>query len=291
MNENAFANIFDKIEKAAAENIRANEGDYVLDGLLYCGKCHTPKQTRVEFLGVERTPMCLCKCAAEKRDAEEAERKRREMAIYIDKLRYKAFAEEKMHGWTFDNDDGANPKISGIAKRYVENFDAMLKGGKGLLLFGNTGTGKTYTAACIANALIDKGISCFVTNFEKIGNTLQGMYEGKQAYLDSLNRVSLLVLDDLGVERKSEYMQGIVYNVVDARCNAGLPLIVTTNLTSEELKNAADITCRRIYSRLFECCIPIEVKGTDRRREKLKKDFADYDDLLGLSRDDTQPNK
>lgn len=282
MSENAYADIFKQIEKNAESAISINEGDYEIDGLIYCGKCHTKKQTRVNLFGEERKPMCLCKCAAEKLKAEEAERERQEFNLRVDKLRHKAFKEERMFDWTFANDDRENEKVSGVAMKYVENFETMRKSGKGLLLFGEVGTGKTFTAACIANALIDRGVSCLVTNFTTIGNTLMGMYDGKQDYLDSLNRVSLLVIDDLGVERKSEYMQETVYNVVDARCRSGLPMIVTTNLTSEELKNAADITCQRIYSRLFESCIPLEVKGKDRRRAKLKHDFAEYNDLLGL---------
>lgn len=282
MNENAFEAAFDNLMTRAEGAIPVEEGDYIENGLLYCHKCNTPKQCVVNVFGTEKKPYCLCKCAAEKKRADEEERARQQFALRVNYLRYDAFPEEKMRSWTFDADDGANEKISTVARNYVKNFDIMREGGKGLLLFGNTGTGKTFTAACIANALIDRGIPCLVTNFARIGNTLQGMYEGKQAYLDSFNTFPLLVLDDLGIERSSEYMQEIVYNVVDARCRAGLPLIVTTNLTSDELKKAEDISCRRIYSRLFECCIPVEVTGSDRRRKKLKQDFAEYNDLLGL---------
>lgn len=279
---NTYKKIFDNIEQKANQSIKANEGDYIVDGLLYCGKCHTKKQTRVELFGEVRTPMCLCKCEAERKQAEDEEVKRQEFMIRVDKLRDKAFPEAKMRNWTFASDDRANEKVSGVAMKYVDNFEKMRESGKGLLLFGNTGTGKTFTAACIANALIDKGVTCAVTNFARIGNTLQGMYDGKQEYLDRLNRVSLLVLDDLGIERTTPYMQEIVFNVVDARCRSGLPLILTTNLTAGEMKNAADINCQRIYSRIFECCIPIEVKGVDRRQEKMKHDFAAFNDLLGL---------
>jgi DNA replication protein DnaC len=121
-----------------------------------------------------------------------------------------------------------------------------------------------------------------MTNFARLSNTLQGMWEGKQEYLDSLNRFPLLILDDLGAERKSEYMNEIVFNLIDSRYRAKLPLIVTTNLTSEELKNPADITNRRTYSRLLEMCIPLEVKGEDRRREKLKDSFKEMKELLGI---------
>ena len=74
----SFEGAFDSIERASEKQIRAEQGDYIVDGLLYCGKCHTPKQVRVVILGFERTPMCLCKCAAERKQQEAEEEKRRE---------------------------------------------------------------------------------------------------------------------------------------------------------------------------------------------------------------------
>ena len=59
--------MFDMLEKKAAQSIGPNEGDYVIDGLLYCGKCHTPKQCRVHLFGEDRTPYCMCKCLIEKK--------------------------------------------------------------------------------------------------------------------------------------------------------------------------------------------------------------------------------
>lgn len=68
--------IIDDIEKNSS--IRVEEGDYYVDGLLYCHKCNTQKQVRVEFMGRVKTPFCLCKCEKEKRDREEAERQKEE---------------------------------------------------------------------------------------------------------------------------------------------------------------------------------------------------------------------
>lgn len=280
--ENPFASILNGIEKKAAESIPANEGDYIVDGLLYCVKCHTPKQTRVYLFGVEKTPMCLCKCEAEKRKAEEREYKWRERQQEIFKLRQMGFPEKEMQKWTFAADDGLNPKLSNVAKKYVENFREMKEANKGLLLYGTVGTGKTFYAACIVNALIEQGHPCLMTNFARLVNTIQGMYDGKQAYIDGLNRFDLLVLDDLASERDTEYMNEIVQNIIDSRYRAGLPTIVTTNLTAAEIKNPADMRRQRTYSRLLEMAIPVEVKGSDRRRAKASEDFHTFHDLLGL---------
>jgi DNA replication protein DnaC len=278
-----LSGFIDGIEKKAALSIRAEQGDYVgEDGLLYCGKCNTRKQTRINVLGIEKTPFCLCKCEAEKRDREEEERKRIEFERRVNEHRRIGFPESDMQYWTFENADGSNEKIINAAKNYVANFGEFRENGKGLLLFGTVGTGKTYIAACIANALIDKGCPVLMTNFARIANTVSGMFEGKQAYYDSLNRFPLLILDDLSAERKTEYMQEIVFNVIDARYRANLPLIVTTNLTREELMHPASITHQRIFSRLFEMCTPIEVVGKDRRQQTLREDIGKMKSLLGL---------
>lgn len=278
-----FDRIIDSIEQKAKEHIKAENIDYVNnEGILICGKCHTPKQVRIEVFGHERTPMCLCKCEKEKRDKEEEQRKHEERVQKIKRMRSAGFPDSDMERWTFDKDDGANEKISTVARNYVDNFGEMLKDGKGLLLFGTVGTGKTFISACIANALIDKGFPCLVTNFARLTNTIAGMYEGKQDYIDGLNKFELLVIDDLASERDTEYMGEIVQNIIDSRYRSGKPLIVTTNLTADELKHPADIRKQRISSRLFEMCIPIEVKGADRRKNKLREDVKKYDKLLGL---------
>lgn len=278
-----LSDIVDGLAKKAAEVIETHEGDYITDGLLHCGKCNEPKQCRVNVFGQERTVFCLCKCEVEKREAERIEQLRREKILHVQKLRQLGFPDSEMQGWTFEKDDGSNAKISEVARNYVKNFDEMKKRGKGLLLFGKVGTGKTFTAACIANALIDDGHACLVTNFARLVNTLNGMFEGKQDYIDSLNRFDLLVIDDLASERDTEYMGEIVQNIIDSRYRAGLPLVITTNLTSDELKHPAEIRKQRIYSRLFEMCIPVEVVGKDRRREKLKDEYSELGELLGLN--------
>lgn len=279
-----LSDVINEIAAKAAESNEVQAGDYIQDGLLYCGKCNTKKQCKVNILGNERTVYCLCKCAVEKREAERIEQLRREKILHIQKLRQLGFPDSDMQGWTFEKDDCSNKKISEVAHNYVNNFDEMKKRGKGLLLFGNVGTGKTFISACIANALIDEGHACLVTNFARLVNIIGGLFgEDKQDYIDNLDRFDLLVIDDLASERDTEYMGEVVQTIIDSRYRAGLPLIITTNLTSDELKHPAEIRKQRIYSRLFEMCVPVEVTGKDRRREKLKSEYNELGDLLGLN--------
>ena len=277
--DSAIAMIIEQANKTA--NIA--ECDYVgEDNLYYCGKCHTKKQTVIHIFDSTRIVPCICKCQAEEIKAEDDARKQRELFDKIMRMRSVGFPEKAMTTWTFANDDGSNPKMSNAMRKFVDNFPTFQKEGKGLLLFGTVGTGKTFLAACVANALIDKGIPCLVTNFARIANEVSGLFEGKQEYYDNLNKFPLLVIDDLSAERKTEYMQEIVFNVIDARYRANLPLIVTTNLTREELLHPSDLTYQRIFSRLFEMCTPIEVSGADRRQKALREDIGKYKNLLEL---------
>lgn len=278
--------IIEGIAQASENTIPINDGDYIdSEGLLCCGKCHTRKETIIVLAnGKQLKPRCVCKCEQERMHEEEEKMKAKELEEKVKELRKMGFPDAEMSRFTFENDDRSNEYISDVAKRYADNFTTMYSKHKGLLLFGTVGTGKTYIAACIANALIDRGYTCLVTNFARLTNTINGMYDGKQEYIDGLDRFSLLVIDDLASERDTEYMNEIVTNIIDARYRSGKPMIVTTNLTSEELKNPRDVRKQRIYSRLMEMCIPLEVKGTDRRKKKLIDEKNEFDELLGLRR-------
>lgn len=283
-----------RVEQA---NIGAQPEDYEVDGLLYCGKCNTPRQTIIDLTQVFtvngiRKVNCLCKCRVSAIKAEEDQRNYIEFLRAVEKNRRICFPKNdtdkedleksELESWTFDKDDGKDPRTIRAMRGYVENFTDFQTNGKGLLLYGNCGGGKTFAAACVANALVDKGYKCLMTKISKIVNEMSGMYEGKQEYLDSLNRFDLLIFDDLGAERSTEYMAEMVLNIIDARYIAGLPMIITTNLTSDELKQPKNIFERRIYSRLFEKCHPIHVDVPDRRRQKMKEGFAEMQKLLGL---------
>lgn len=260
-------------------NVKRPDNTYIgEDGLMRCSICKGKVQTKINVFGEDRIVGCICECRKKEIEAEEQERHRQE----FERRRVKCFAESKMASWTFAADDRKTPKISDAMQRYVDNFPEFRKDGKGLLLYGTVGTGKTYFAACVANGLIDKGNRVLMTNFARLTNQIQGMFEGKQEFIDSLNRYDLLILDDLGAERTTEFMREMVFNIIDSRYRSGLPFIITTNLTIDEIKKPQDISCSRIYDRILERCFPIEVSGGSRRRQNVRDTFTDVKNKLGL---------
>lgn len=278
-----YTEAIDGLAKRAAEVSHYELGDYYgKDDLLHCHKCGNPKQSRIVIFGEERVVPCLCPCAELARLEEQKKREHQEFLLRCEKYRRLGFADANMQQWTFANDDGGNPTLTKAMMNYVANFDRLKAEGKGLLLYGSVGSGKTYAACEVANALIDKGHPVLVTNFARLVNTLQEQFNTRQTYIDSLNRFSLLVIDDLAAERDTEYMLENVYNIIDARYRAKLPMIITTNLTGAELKNPDNISKERIYSRLLERCHPIEVNAKDRRKVALKDDYAEMKKLLGM---------
>ena len=265
------------------EELRSDE--YIVnDGLIYCSKCHTPRQKRIEVSGKTIEPRCMCACQTEDYDRREQERKHREFLDIVAKNRSIGLPDPGLRKHTFENDLGYNPKQIRMAKRYVQHWEEMQKNSTGLLLWGDVGTGKSFIAGCIANALLDKGVPVIMTNFARLLNKLTDMYAGdRNAYIDSFKRYPLMIIDDLGVERNSEFAREQVFSVIDSRYRSELPMIVTTNLTLEELQHPEDLSRSRIYDRILERCLPIRVNDQNIRELNQVATFAQAKQLLRSS--------
>ena len=108
---------------------------------------------------------------------------------------------------------------------------------------------------------MEQEIPVRMTNFALILNDLAARFEGRNEYIDRLCRPPLLVIDDFGTERGTEYGLEQVYHVIDSRYRSRKPLIVTTNLTLDNLQNPQDTAHARIYDRLLEMCVPVLFTG------------------------------
>ena len=250
------------------------------DRLIYCAKCHTPRQGRYTLQGRVFMPPIRCKCQQKLYDQEENRRKLLEKQAEIERMKASGLQDKALYDYTFDKDNGINPEMA-YAHKYVENWEDMKANSSGLLLWGNVGTGKSFFAGCIANALLEKGVPVLMTNFSRILNTLTGMhFEDRNQFIDSLNRYSLLIIDDLGIERNSEFALEQVFNVIDSRYRSKKPLIVTTNLTLTELNNAPDVAHRRIYDRILERCAPIRINNRNIRQDNASANLQEAKKIL-----------
>ena len=269
-----FTNQFENRELQPDEYL--NESDH----LIYCTKCHTPRQGRYTLQGRVFMPPIRCKCQQEIYDQEEARRKLSERQAEIKRMKASGLQDKSLYDYTFEKDTGINPEMH-LAHKYVENWDDMKARSSGLLLWGDVGTGKSFFAGCIANALLEKGVPVLMTNFSRILNTLSGMhFEDRNQFIDSLNRYSLLIIDDLGIERNSEFALEQVFNVIDSRYRSKKPLIVTTNLTLTELNNAPDVAHRRIYDRILERCAPIRINNRNIRQDNASANLQEAKKIL-----------
>lgn len=254
--------------------------DFEKDGLIYCGKCKTPRQV---VLDNGRKVFCNCECRAREYEEQERAFKEEKKKRAIERRRAYAFNTSSMAEWTFENaKEGYNDKLQNTAKKYTEEFLKSKGKIKGLLMFGETGVGKSYASACIVNKVINNGYTAMMRTISSISRELQADYEGQQEILDELARVDLLVIDDIGTERNTPYMNEIKYEIIDRRAAESKPMIITTNLDREALTNVKDIEGQRIFSRFFGACLPIKVEGKDLRRKILIDSAKDMQQMLGI---------
>ena len=150
---------------------------------------------------------------------------------------------------------------------FISEWQTMRAENLGLLLWGGVGTGKSFLAGCIANALMEQEVPVRMTNFARILNELNSSFSGRNDIVDKLCRYPLLIIDDFGMERGTEYALEQIYNIVDSRYRSRKPLIVTTNLTLDEIRHPQDTAHARIYDRLLEMCVPVSCIGVSFRKE------------------------
>jgi DNA replication protein DnaC len=181
-----------------------------------------------------------------------------------------------------------------LAKTWTETFVRDFPGGsdKGLLFMGPSGVGKTHLAVAALKELINRGHACVFCDYRELLKEIQASYNPasestEMSVLDPIRTVEVLVLDDLGASKPSDWVRDIVSIVLNARYNEKRTTIITTNyldnpMTAGEatrLPNGKLVPATRedsleerigsrMRSRLFEMCRTIEVSAPDFRRER-----------------------
>lgn len=285
------------MKTVAANGLRnqtRNDGDYEDEnGILICGKCGEPRQRFMLFDDPtdddpehksELKVVTMCRC---EREEEEREKRKEEAAKDMEKiqrLRNASLLDEKLRGATFDafKVTKYNERNLKLCRRYAMKFDQMVEKDQGLIFWGSVGTGKSFAAACIANYLLDRKVPVVMTSFVKLLEVFQSGRDEETSILNRLGYAKLVIFDDLGAERGTDYALEKVYNIVDSRYRKSLPMILTTNLTIEDMKSEVDMRYRRIYDRVFETCYPMQFTGPSWRMKEASRRYKDMEELLGV---------
>ena len=181
---------------------------------------------------------------------------------------------ERFKGRTFASFDAKRDREAFDACSKYANAEKLLELQRNsLLIAGGYGSGKTHLAAAVTNALIDRGIQVLfgtaIEHFDKIRNDFENT--GINRYLASMKSANVLVIDDLGKEKKSDWTTQVLFDVVNFRYEHKMPIIITTNLVSEDGEDFSALTNHvggAVYSRICEMCNIVVTKSGDYRQGK-----------------------
>lgn len=249
--------------------------DMTREEITFCPICKEATTREIQFGSKTRIVGRMCRCERQRvAERDEANRVRQEKERYEERIR-RSGIDAKLKDASFDNFkvNEANSKAFKICKAYAENFSQMYDENRGILLYGTVGTGKSYLSACIANYLLNRGISVVMTSFAKILSAVQGDHEEEIELMNLLRNAKLVIFDDIGAERSTDYALEKVFNFIDERYRAHQPMIITTNNDFGKMKEEGDIRHSRIYDRIFEVCCPIALNGDSWRKGKGNENY------------------
>lgn len=237
----------------------------------HCGEEVPPIE--VEVLGRKRMVQPVCECEAKEQDKFKEEAEKYQLRKDVEKLfsihnlgeRFKESSFE-----TFIPRPGAEQAYK-FAKMYVNDFDSWEE--ESLIFWGVPGNGKTHLVAAVANELDRQGkIVVFISMpdlLEKIKGTFnKDSSESEEQIMRALHACDLLIIDDIGAERVTEWVEEVIFRIVDGRYRKKKPIAATSNLKPKLL---ADKIGERSYDRLTEMSQTVENKATSYRREKAKQ--------------------
>lgn len=166
--------------------------------------------------------------------------------------------------------DNATPRenaksIYETAVKYAKFDDSV---SRQLLFYGSTGLGKTFTSDCIAKEFIKNGKDVYYTSAPKLFSVFEDYKFGRNTtaeakrIIDYITEVDLLIIDDLGTEFRTQYIDSILFDIINTRTNENKYMIISTNLIPSQLEKTYS---QRIASRIFGNFEMIPFFGNDLR--------------------------
>lgn len=163
-----------------------------------------------------------------------------------------------------------SPKLFELCDKYVANFGDYQRKGWWLYFWGNLGSWKTHTATAVCNELIEKYfVEVLFVNLseaaDRVKSTFDASDKADQDLFEDMKKAELLVIDDIGVEKVTEWLSEQLYLIINHRYENNLPIIATSNQSLEDLWL---LHKPQIASRLDEMCKSVKFAGKDRRKDK-----------------------
>lgn len=208
-----------------------------------------------------------CKCAdhelAYEARRKQAHLKNKKMKRFFD---YYSLINSALKDATLENYEPTNEELS-KAKHNIMNYIQEFDGTKNLLLVGDYGTGKSHLSVAVTKELMEQGKECLFLSLPKLLTKIKETYNNKgiteDELLEAIQRVELLVLDDIGAEHHTGWVNSKLFEILDDR--SGKSTIYTTNLNSKDLRLRIN---ERNVSRMMENTEVINMNGRDYRRKE-----------------------
>lgn len=238
------------------------EDEYLNNGVPYCKKCNTARY----FVREDFVAHCKCDCQMEEIRQREEQERQQKLAEHLKDLKDKSLLGERYKDATFDSIEIINEEHQNIInrlKKYCDGFKEHNEG-LGIYLFGSNGSGKTLLTACMLDKLNEQFIECLFTNIHKIKQELLSTDIRRQkTFMQRVATVPVLFLDDFATEvfKKNgddNWVQEIVYDIVNTRYNNMLPIIYTSNCSLKQCLEERGVMQKTI-DRIFESTVQIKL--------------------------------
>lgn len=241
-------------------------GDFYREGVLICGQCGKPKE-RLHPGGFKEKVTHWHQLEGMREDAISiVEDKERRMRTCFSGEFSELRSECRLSKADPDTDPEALDAVGRFVKTMYEN--KAKKMGRGLLIFGHNGRGKTFIAGCLCNELLAKGYKALMTSTRRLRSQADERFGSRNDMLRWLCGFDAVCLDDLFADRNTDTGREFVFDVVDALYMRRVPVIATTNTSREYLMNPNDRD-KPAIDRLKERCEKLEMKGRNRRQGRL----------------------
>lgn len=239
----------------------------------HCNKYIAAITVEVPQLRIKNKILPTCECVVEREEAKIREAQNFAKKREIEKLFSISNLGERFSKSTFEaflNRNGSET-VHKIAMEYVKTFKEW--NGESLMIWGEPGNGKTHLAAAIVNVLSEKG---YIVVFQSVPELLQRIRstfnsenkENETQIMRALLECDLLILDDIGAEKTTEWVEEKLFNIIDGRYRKELPTLYTSNLEPKELKNQVG---KRSYDRMVETSLTVKNEAASYRREIAKQ--------------------